>query len=126
MTWWRERSEWLLPTVTTLLVAALGVITNVATDLHSNWIAWLVVVLLVVAVAAATAASERKRRKPEGGGTVVDDVSGDNHASRVYGLQMRRVRTINPNGSIRIETEFFSEELARQSLGDDLLDESDA
>lgn len=124
MTWWHQRSGWLLPSAIALLASILGAATNFATDMKSSWIAWLVVAILAIAVAAVTAASERgQSSESKPGGTILDDVSKSGHASHAFGLQMRRTQTSNPDGSIKIETEWFNEKLARQSLSENPLDE---
>jgi hypothetical protein len=119
------RSGWVLPTVTVLVVSALGVATNLATDLKSSWIAWLVVVLLTVFFAVVTVIGERRvSAKRQQGGSVEASTSKSSQASRIYGLQMRHTRIIRSDGTTEIVKEYFNEELARQSLGDDSPDES--
>jgi len=106
------------------LVAILGIATNLATDLKSNRIAWGAVVVLTVAIAVVTALSEKRRRSNSGpGGSVTAETSEAGHASSSEGLHMRRVRTANPDGSITVVTEIYSEELARESLRSDSIDD---
>jgi len=108
-----------------LLVAILGVATNLATDLKSSWIAWGVVTVLILGVMAGTALIESRGHEEAGSrGSVTANTSPQGHASQSHGIQMRRVRTSNPDGSITVVTEIFSEELARQSLQDGSLDKN--
>jgi hypothetical protein len=65
MSWWRERPPWLLPAFLSISVAALAVATNLATDLKTSWIAWLVWGMLVIAVAAVTAIVEHGSALPD-------------------------------------------------------------
>lgn len=117
---WQKRSAWLLPAGVTLLVAILGVATNLATDLGSNWIAWAAVGVLSVVIAVVTAVSERRRQATLGaGGSVTAETSDAGHASSSHGLHVRHVRTASPDGLITDVTEIYNEELARESLRDD-------
>lgn len=61
MEWWRTRSPWLLPALVAVFTAVLGIAVNVATDLRTNRVAWVVVVALVVAVGVGVALAERGR-----------------------------------------------------------------
>jgi hypothetical protein len=120
MHWWQERSPWLLPALTTVLVAALGVATAIATT-ATSWVAWSTVGGLTAAIATATAVSERRRAssRPEGG-TAIQTASPENTVSETYGLVLRRQETIKTADDSRtIVTEYFSEELALRSLRDD-------
>lgn len=125
MATWKSRSAW-LPGAVALLVAALGVAISFATDMKSNWIAWVVVGLLSVGVAITTAIAERRggRDGRASAGTVVASASAGGNASRVYGLVMRSTHTANPDGSVTTVVDYFSEDLALQSLRENSLDES--
>jgi hypothetical protein len=112
------RPGWLIPAAAAVLVAMLGIATNLATDLRSNWIAWAAVVLLTLGITVATVASERRRHAGREG-SVMANTTMKGHSSVSQGLQMRRVRTVNRDGSTTVVEEIFSEELARQTLRDD-------
>lgn len=113
------RPGWILPAVVTFLVAALGIATNLATDLKSSWVAWAGVAVLTLCVMTVTAVSERRKQGSRSERSVTANTTAQGQVSRSHGLQMRRVRTSNPDGSITVVEEIFSEELARQSLRDD-------
>ena len=118
------RRGWLLPGGVALLASGLGVVTNLATDLRSSWWAWGAVIVLTVGLTGGTVLLERRDRKEQKSpGSVMANTSTAGHTSESLGLQMRRVRTSNPDGSITVVTEIFSEELARQSLRDNSIDE---
>jgi len=119
---WRA---WAVPAFVALLVAGLGVATNLATDLKSNWIAWAVVFLLTISIAAAAAASERRKQGQVTVQAVMAKTTAGTHSSQSRGIQMRRVRTSSPDGSITVVEEIFSEELARQTLRDTPVTNSD-
>jgi uncharacterized membrane protein len=126
--WWRSRATWLMPGALALLVSSLGIAINLATSVGSSWVSWLVVGLLSFGIAAGTASSERQRvqrqRERERTGTVAASSAGDSSALLVSGLVMRHTQTAAPDGSITTVREYFSEELALQSLREDSLDES--
>ena len=115
-----------MPAALTLLVSALGVAVNFATDLRSSVIAWVVVVFLALIVAATTAIVERRgtRRDPSSG-TIVARASPAGDASRIYGLVMRRsIQTTNLDGTVTTAViDYFSEELALQSLREDSVEQ---
>lgn len=112
------RRRWVLPAFVAVLVAFLGVATNLATNLKSNWYAWAAVAVLTVAIAALTAWIEARDRRAGERGSVIVSTSQQTHQSRSVGVLVRRVRTSNPDGSIIEVTEIFNEELARQTLRD--------
>jgi len=106
------------------LVALAGLFHNDAVPL----------ILLSAGAVASTALviwdvrSKRAKQTRHGGinagqvwGTVVASASETGEASRTYGLVMRHTRT---DGAVTTVTDFFSENLALQSLRDDSLDES--
>lgn len=115
---WRGRSSWVLPALAAILTSALGVSTNLATDLKSNWVAWIVVVLLAASITAVTASSERRRISAQSAGGVAGESRGDvGYGSYVLGLQVRERRIIiRPDGQEELVTDIFNEELARKRL----------
>jgi hypothetical protein len=121
----RAQSAWFLPTMVAILVSALGVAINFATDLKSSVVAWLAVVALTSCIAAATVVAERRGKGAESNhGTVLASASDHTSASSVYGLVMRRTVTANVDGSSKTVIDYFSEEVALQSLREDSLDDS--
>lgn len=106
-----------MPSVVALLTAILGIAINFATDLKTDWVAWLVVVVLIVAVTAATVIAEQRRREstlPQG--TVLTSASAADRTSITSGLVLRRSQTTAADGSVTTVIDYFSEELALQSL----------
>lgn len=95
---------------------------NFATNPKHSLLAWLLVILLSAAIAALTGIGERRRHVTATGQITTstpDLVSAPVNSE----LVMRRTEHISPSGRKTITTDFYSMEIAMQSLGDDSFDE---
>lgn len=121
---WKKRPEWVLPVLVAGLTAGLGVAINLATDLKRNLIAWGCVFVLTIAIALVTAAGERNRLTAKASPSSTTTSTPEAVSAPVTGeLVMRRTEHISPSGRKTITTDFYSKEIAMQSLGDDSIDE---
>jgi hypothetical protein len=111
----RSAFPWLLPTGTSLLTAALGVIVNIATGANGNWLAWSAVGCLALLVAWGTALSER-RHAPASGGTGARIEASGSATTETYGLVARRTVTTSLDGSRTEMIEFYSENVALKAF----------
>ncbi len=124
----RRWAKFIPPLLTAILASGLGVAINLATEWKRNPLAWLAVVALTLASATAAAAiANRSDQGSRPSGSVessdkqITSRSGQLSTSGSVmssGVVMRHVR-ITPDGS-RFEIEYFSEELARVAIRQDL------
>jgi hypothetical protein len=106
------------------LTASLGIAINLATDLKHNMVAWGCVFALTVAIALVTAVGERNRLAPKASPSSTTTSTPEAVSAPVASeLVMRRTEHISPSGRKTITTDFYSKEIAMQSLGDDSFDE---
>lgn len=71
--------RWLLPVAGAVAVAALGIVINFATDLRTNWWAWVTVVALTIVVGVVTAVTGQAGAQGEAGvsNVITGQVSGN-------------------------------------------------